>query len=187
MRNINPYIRRYLVEHSETINRLYEDTTQREYIEESAQLLINTFRTGHQLLICGNGGSAADSQHFAAELVPMGLPVIALTTDTSILTSIGNDADFSKIFSTQIKAHGVSGDVFIGISTSGKSVNVRLAFAQAHLMGLSTIALTGQAGIIGTSAHPTVTIAVPSTNTQHIQEAHITIIHILWQLIKEAL
>jgi len=184
---MNSYISSYLEEHIDTIDRLYFNPTEREHIEEAAQVLIDAFQNGRQLLICGNGGSAADAQHFAAELVPMGLPVIALTTDSSILTSIGNDADFSKIFLTQVKAHGTLGDVLLGISTSGKSVNVRLALAQAHLQGLSTIALTGSAGIIGASANPTITIKVPSTNTQHIQEAHIMIIHILWQLIKEAM
>jgi len=180
-------VNQYILEHIATIDSLYWDSIEREHIEESALLLMKAFRNGNQLLICGNGGSAADAQHFAAELVPMGLPVIALTTDTSVLTSIGNDADFSKVFSTQVKAYGRMDDVLLGISTSGKSVNVRLALAQAHLQGLSTIALTGQAGIIGTSAHPTITIKVPSANTQHIQEAHIMIIHILWQWIKTEL
>jgi len=154
--------------------------------------LKNCFNNGSKLLIAGNGGSAADSQHFAAEIVGRykkerrGYPAIALTTDTSILTAWGNDYDFESVFSRQIESLGQQGDIFLGISTSGNSKNVILAVKKAKEMGMITIGLLGNNGgnlkdLVDMS------IIVPSTNTARIQEVHITIIHILCEEIEHEL
>ncbi|MCX7634272.1 MAG: D-sedoheptulose 7-phosphate isomerase [Syntrophales bacterium] len=143
---------------------------------------------GNKLLLFGNGGSAADAQHLAAEFVNRflierpPLPAIALSTDTSIITSIGNDYDFSEIFSKQIRAIGNAGDVAWGISTSGRSPNVVKGLQQARKMGLITIGLTGgDGGEIG----PIVDywLNVPSNSTPRIQEVHITVGHVVCQLV----
>jgi len=180
-------IKKYIDGHIQTATKIYYNDEIRGSIQDAADLLIDTFKTDHKLLICGNGGSAADSQHLAAELIPMGLPAISISTDNSAITAIGNDIDFSRVFSVQVKALGQREDVLIGISTSGQSLNVRYALSQASQLGMSTIALSGKDGIAGRCAIPTIAIRVPSTDTQYIQEAHIMILHILWQLIKEAL
>lgn len=158
-------------------------------IAQAAQLLIAAVEAGHKVLFFGNGGSAADSQHLAAELVGKllvprrALPAIALTTDTSNLTAIGNDFGFEAIFERQIEALGEAGDVAVGISTSGKSPNVLTAVKTARSMGIKTIALTGRgggqlAGLVD------VAITVPSDNTQRIQESHITIGQIFCELME---
>ncbi len=161
-------------------------------IENVANLLIKQFKQNKKLLICGNGGSAADAQHFAAELIGRyklnrkAMPAIALTTDTSILTSLGNDFGMESIFQKQVEGLGQSGDVLVGISTSGNSVNVIKAFEQAKLNHLITVAFTGdQPCKMGTiSDH---SIRVPSTDTPRIQECHGTIIHIICDLVESAL
>jgi D-sedoheptulose 7-phosphate isomerase len=170
----------------QTLTKIYYNEAIRQDIQSAADLLIGTFKNDRQLLVCGNGGSAADAQHFAAELMPMGLRAIALTTDTSALTAIGNDDEFATIFSRQVMALGRPGGVLLGLSTSGKSVNVRMALGNAKLIGMDTIAMTGAKGLLG-SVKPTITIRVPSTDTQHIQEAHVAIYHMLWLMVKEAL
>ena len=152
----------------------------------AAKLITQAFKNGNKLLLCGNGGSAADCQHMAAEFVPMGLPAIALTTDTSAITALGNDIGFDKVFSKQVEAIGTKSDVLLVISTSGKSANVKWAAGVGKFNGLSVIALTGENGLLVVNECD-VNIKVPSTNTQHIQEAHAMIEHILWQLVKEAL
>ena len=147
-------------------------------------------RRGNKLLIAGNGGSAADAQHIAAEVVGRfyrerrGLPAIALTTDTSILTSIGNDYGFEQIFSRQIEALGRKGDVFLGISTSGNSVNVVNAVRKAAELGITTVGLTGEEGG-KLKGLVDILIAVPSSNTPRIQEVHITIGHIICELVEQ--
>jgi D-sedoheptulose 7-phosphate isomerase len=148
----------------------------------AAQALINSLRSGGKILVCGNGGSAADAQHFAAELIGRfeqergSLPAIALTTDTSILTAVGNDYGFDSVFERQVKGLGRGGDVLIGISTSGNSPNVLRAVARARESGLTTIGLLGNDG--GKIA-PLVDIPVivPHRVTARIQEAHIFILH----------
>ncbi len=154
-------------------------------IETAVQLLITCFKSDHRLFLCGNGGSAAQAQHMAAELVPLGLPAISLTTDTSLLTALSNDTIFSSVFSQQVYALGQPGDVLLCISTSGKSANVRVAADRARMSGLHVIGLTGN----GTSMFKgrDTTIRVPSSHTQHIQEAHMAILHIICQLVKEEL
>ena len=161
-------------------------------IEEAAGLLIDAVNTSKKILWCGNGGSAADAQHLATEL--MGgmsdhdrkpIPSIALTTDSSFITARANDTDFNSIFSRQIQGIGDTGDVLIGISTSGNSENVINAIRQANFKKLKTITLTGKtAGKIDGLAD--ITIKVPSDNTQRIQECHIMIGQILCSLLEES-
>ena len=158
-------------------------------IERTVRLLIAALDSGHKLLLCGNGGSAADCQHIAAELVGKllvkrrALPAIALTTDTSNLTALGNDFGYESIFQRQVEALGQPGDVGIGISTSGNSPNVLEAGKLARKMGLKTVGLTGRGGGALAGAVDQA-LTVPSDNTQRIQESHITIGHILCELIE---
>ncbi|PZO41457.1 MAG: phosphoheptose isomerase [Pseudanabaena frigida] len=156
----------------------------------AAELIAESLRSGGKLLLCGNGGSAADCQHIAAELVNWltkdferpGLAAIALTTDTSFITAHANDCAFESVFARQVQAIGKSGDVLLGISTSGNSANVMQAVVLAKSLGIGAIALTGSGGKLMQLAD--VTIAVPSTNTQHIQESHLSIEHILCELVE---
>jgi D-sedoheptulose 7-phosphate isomerase len=151
---------------------------------QALELIIHAVRSGNKLLIFGNGGSAAQAQHFTAELVGrfqrdrLPLPAVALTADTSILTAIANDFSFEKVFQRQIEALGRPGDVVFGLTTSGKSPNVIAAFKQARKMRLKSIALTGQGG---QELAPLVDVllAVPSDNTPRIQEIHLFILHLL--------
>ena len=151
-------------------------------VQEAAKLLIDTFERGHKVLLCGNGGSAADAQHIAAEFVVRyekkrrALPAIALTTDSSILTAHANDFEFDSVFARQIEALGNTGDTLISISTSGNSKNILQAAHAAKAKGLNVIALTGESGgaLVDVA---TLTIKVPSTVTARIQETHILIGH----------
>lgn len=160
-------------------------------ISTAAQRLADAVTSGHKILIFGNGGSAADAQHIAAEFVNRfrierpPLAAIALTTDTSILTSIGNDYDFDQIFSKQIRALGKSGDVAWGISTSGNSPNVLAAIDAARELGMFTLGMTGQGGKLHAAAD--LSFAVDSDVTARIQETHITIGHILCELVDRIL
>lgn len=166
--------------------------TQRENIKLLAGWLIETMKAGNKLLVFGNGGSAADAQHMAAEFVNRflidrpPLAAIALTTDSSILTSIGNDFSFDDIFSKQIQALARPGDLVLGISTSGNSPNVIRAIETANGMGIRTAALTGKKGgaLIGIAD---LTLNVPSHLTPAIQEAHVWLEHLLCQIVDEAL
>ncbi|MCL7487307.1 MAG: D-sedoheptulose 7-phosphate isomerase [Desulfobulbaceae bacterium] len=175
---------------------------QQEFAEASADRIVQlvqwtvaTFRSGGKLLLFGNGGSAADAQHVAAEFVNRfkidrhPLPAIALTTDSSVLTSIGNDFSFDLIFVKQIQALGKRGDLALGISTSGNSPNVLKAITTAREMGLRTAALTGGStkpgGEIGAVAD--LVLNVPSDSTPHIQEAHLWVEHILCELVEKEL
>lgn len=162
-------------------------------IAKAAELIVGTFLSSGKLLLCGNGGSAADCQHMAAELVSRfskdldrrALPAIALTTDTSFLTAFGNDCGFEGIFERQVEALGSSGDLLIGISTSGNSPNVIRAVEAARKRHMGTIALTGNGGRLSTIVD--VAIAVPSGDTQHIQETHLAVEHILCELVESVL
>lgn len=144
-------------------------------------------------MICGNGGSAADSQHMAGEFICMlnkafdrpGLPAIALTTDTSVLTAYANDISFERVFERQVQALGKSGDILIAISTSGNSSNIINAVKAAKVSKIATIALTGKKGRLRKMVD--IAIQVPSDNTQYIQESHITIVHILCELVEHDL
>jgi D-sedoheptulose 7-phosphate isomerase len=159
---------------------------------EVIKLVSQSFEGGNKLLLFGHGGSAADAQHIAAEFVNRyiidrpPLPAIALTTDTSVLTSVSNDSSFNEIFSKQIKALGKEGDVAIGISTSGNSPNIVKALEVAKEMGIKTIALAGNDG--GTMAKiADVSLIVPSGSTPRIQETHILIGHILCEMVEHQL
>ncbi|MGQ0792505.1 MAG: D-sedoheptulose 7-phosphate isomerase [Deltaproteobacteria bacterium] len=160
-------------------------------IADAAELIQKCLRAGGKVLIFGNGGSASDSQHIAAELVNRyqkerkALAALALTTDASILTSISNDSGFENVFSRQIEALGKKGDVAWGISTSGRSPNVVKALEAAKQGGMKTLALTGgDGGKLKKIAD--LSIIIPSSSTARIQEAHITIAHILCEIIEEA-
>ncbi len=156
-------------------------------IAEAVEAVLGSITAGGKVLACGNGGSAADAQHFAAELVGRfererpGLAAIALTTDTSILTAIGNDYDFASIYSKQVQALGQPGDVLIAISTSGNSANVLAAAEAAHAKDMTVVALTGRTGgrlgelLTDTDVH----IAVPHDRTARIQEVHLLALHCL--------
>ena len=159
---------------------------------DAIKLVSQAFERGNKLLLFGNGGSAADAQHIAAEFVNRyiidrpPLPAIALTTDTSILTSISNDAAFQEIFARQIKALGKDGDIVIGLSTSGNSPNVIKAFEVAKEMGIKTVALTGNdGGMLAKLAD--VPLIVSSSSTPRIQETHILAGHILCEMVEHQL
>ncbi len=162
-------------------------------INTSADELVKAFKSGNKVLICGNGGSAADSQHFAAEFVNAfsrdldrkALPAVALSTDTSILTSIANDFEFENIYSRQVEAYGVPGDVLIVLTTSGSSKNCLKAIDIANSMGLTTIAFTKEKGQVSSKAQ--ISIEVPSQNTQHIQECHMLAYHVITELVEDSL
>ncbi len=162
------------------------------FIVSAAELMIKTIKSGAKILLCGNGGSAADSQHLAAELVSRlkleraAIPAVALTTNTSTLTAIANDYDFSQVFVRQIEAFGRRNDLLIGISTSGNSENVLKAVDYAREKGLKTIVMTGgNGGKLAGKAD--VDIIVPSEDVQRIQESHITIGHILCDLLEQSI
>jgi len=161
-----------------------------ESIEKAAELLIGSINAGGKILWCGNGGSAADAQHLATELMGgmsdhdrMPIPSIALTTDSSFITAWSNDTDYDSIFSRQVQGLGEEGDVLVGISTSGNSENVINALKQAKYKNLKTIAFTGKTGG-SLDGIADITIKVPSDNTQRIQESHIMIGQILCSLIE---
>jgi D-sedoheptulose 7-phosphate isomerase len=159
-------------------------------IAEAAAVIGDAFKSGGKLLLCGNGGSAADCQHMAAEFVSRlssdferpGLMAIALTTDTSFLTAYANDYGFEGVFQRQVETLGKPGDVLIGISTSGNSRNIIRAVEAASMLGIRTIVLTGSGGDLMKAA--SLAIAVPSEHTQYIQESHIAIEHVLCDLVE---
>ena len=164
-------------------------------IAYAAQALVACLMNDGKILSCGNGGSAADAQHFAAELVNRfeierpGLAAIALTTDSSVLTSIANDYDFSQIFSRQVRALGMAGDMLLAISTSGNSINVVEAIHAAHERGMGVIALIGREGgamreILGEND---IRICVDAHNTARIQEVHLLVLHCLCDAIDHLL
>ncbi|GJH07737.1 phosphoheptose isomerase [Caballeronia sp. EK] len=156
-------------------------------IAAAIDTLFGALANGNKILVCGNGGSAADAQRFAAQLIGRfererpGLPAIALTTDTSILTAIGNDYAFEQIFSNQVRALGQSGDVLLALSTSGNSVNVLAAIQEAHEREMIVIALSGKGGgaMSDVLAETDIHICVPSDRTARIQEVHLLTIHCL--------
>lgn len=164
-------------------------------IVQAAEHLAERLRQGNKILVCGNGGSAADAQHFAAELVNRfeierpGLAAIALTTDSSALTSIANDYAFDQIFARQVRALGRPGDVLLAISTSGNSPNILTAMAAARELGLSTVALTGRDGgrMAGRRGEGDIEIRAAAAATARIQETHILIIHCLCDLVDQQL
>jgi D-sedoheptulose 7-phosphate isomerase len=174
--------------------KLQVAATMAEQISDAAELISSVIQSGKKVMFCGNGGSAADSQHLAAELVVRltgkvnrkALPGMALTTDTSILTAASNDFGFENIFSRQIEALGQKGDILMAISTSGNSPNIVKAVETAKGTGIKTIGLLGdEGGKVG----PLVDLAlvIPSDDTQRVQEAHITIGHIIIAMVEKNL
>jgi len=179
-------VEKSLTDHLSLAERIRSELV--ESISDCAKVLIDCLKNGGKILLCGNGGSAADAQHFAAELVGRfeverrGLPAIALTTDTSGLTAIGNDYGFEQIFSRQVEALAGEKDILVGISTSGNSQNVCLAIQKAKELGCVTIGLTGgDGGKIAAEADSS--LIVPARRTARIQEMHLLIIHLLCELI----
>jgi D-sedoheptulose 7-phosphate isomerase len=170
--------------------RFFEDNTV--LLAKCADAIAQRMKAGGKVLVFGNGGSAADSQHFAAELLGRfvkeraAMPALALTTDTSALTAIGNDYGYDRVFSRQVEAHGRAGDVAIGISTSGKSPNVIKALETARDRGLLRVGMTGRGG---GAVGPLVDflIDVPHQDTARIQEVHGMVVHIICELVEEAL
>jgi len=184
-----------LREISESISvkqKIREDEALVNSIRQVADECISAYRRGNRVLLAGNGGSAADAQHIAAELVSRyafdrpGLASIAFTTDTSMLTAIGNDYGYDQIFRRQLEANGRQGDVFIGISTSGNSSNVLTALQCAQELGIVAVGLTGQGGV-KMRAFCDYCIEVPSMSTPRIQESHIMLGHIICGLVEGAL
>ncbi|MFZ1084075.1 MAG: D-sedoheptulose 7-phosphate isomerase [Terracidiphilus sp.] len=180
-RQASPVFGNAIAEHLEVVRQLNE---QQDLLAAIAQAMCATLRARGKILWCGNGGSAADSQHLAAELVGRfrrercGLASMALTTDTSILTSVANDYGFETVFSRQVEALGAPGDLLVGISTSGNSSNVLAALETARSQGMVTVAFTGAGGgkMTGFSDY---LFAVHSSDTARIQEAHILAGHML--------
>jgi len=181
-----------LIESSKTKLKIKEQNLND--IEEAVSILTKSFRNGNKLLLCGNGGSAADSQHIATELVIRlshdlqrpAIPAIALTTDTSNLTAGGNDIGFENVFARNVEALGNKGDILLAISTSGNSPNVIKAVDMAHKNEMKVIGFLGGTGGKLKSIVD-LPIIIPSSNTQRIQEGHITIAHIICELVEKEL
>jgi D-sedoheptulose 7-phosphate isomerase len=186
------YIAAQISEAQRVMSAMLEDFALQSRVEAAAQDCIASLKQGGKILLAGNGGSAADAQHIAGEFVSRfafdrpGLPAIALTTDTSILTAIGNDYGYEKLFTRQIQALGNKGDVFIGYSTSGKSPNILNALQEARAKGLVCI------GLMGNRGGPMrdfcdYSLEVPSSDTPKIQEGHLVLGHILCGLVENAM
>jgi D-sedoheptulose 7-phosphate isomerase len=164
---------------------------QRDKLIAAADMLVTAIASGHKILIFGNGGSAADAQHLAAEFVNrfqferQPLPAIALTTDSSIITSIGNDESFDRIFAKQVEALGRAGDVAWGLSTSGRSANILAALRTARQRDMHGLGMAGRGGLL--EEETDLLLTVPSDITARVQEAHITLGHILCQLVEHKL
>jgi D-sedoheptulose 7-phosphate isomerase len=177
--------------HMQVMEQTVQQSTQ--MINEIAERIVKCFRQGNKLLLCGNGGSAADAQHVAAEFVNRfrfdhaALPAIALTTDTSILTAIGNDSAYEYTFSRQVEALARPGDILAGFSTSGHSANVLKALDAARALGATTLGFTGEKGreIMGSKCD--YCLIVPSSDTPRVQECHAFIWHVVCGIVEETL
>jgi D-sedoheptulose 7-phosphate isomerase len=181
-------IKSELNSHLDTINDVRNCML--EDIQDASNLCVKILKNGKKIILCGNGGSAADAQHIAAELTGRykkerrGLPCIALTTDTSALTAIGNDYGYDKVFSRQVEAIASKGDLLIGISTSGNSQNIINAFKSAKSIGCNILGFSGCKGG-AMNSFCDINLIVPSNNTPRIQEMHILLGHIICQIIDE--
>ncbi len=189
--NITDQLENILQEHRNAVEKSFTPA-QIAVLERVAREILKAFRCGKKLLLCGNGGSAADAQHIAAEFIGrfkrerQSLPAIALTTDTSILTALANDYEYADVFSRQIEGLGAQGDVLIAISTSGNSKNVLKAVAQAKKQGVLTIGFTGAAGGALQNAAD-VCFAAQAAKTPNIQEIHITALHAVSEIVEDVL
>lgn len=186
------YISMQIAEAQRVMSTMLKDDSLILTLASVAKACIDCMNNGGKILLAGNGGSAADAQHIAGEFVSRfafdrpGLPAIALTTDTSILTAIGNDYGYEELFARQVQAHGSKGDVFIGYSTSGKSSNILCAFKEARNRGMICVGLTGNLGGPMRELCDFL-LEVPSSNTPKIQEGHIVLGHILCGLVESAI
>ncbi len=184
------YLKNQIAASAATKEKILADEALLKIIENVATACVNVYKKSKKTMIAGNGGSAADAQHIAAELVGRygfdrpSLPSLALTTDTSNLTAIGNDYGYDKVFSRQLEGMGQEGDLFIGISTSGNSQNVINAFLSAKEKGITTVALVGRDGG-KMAAMADYAIIIPSNDTPRIQESHILIGHIICDVIEK--
>jgi len=176
------------------MQRMIDDHPMQNAATRAAEICIAALRGGRKLMICGNGGSAADAQHWAGELVSRfhydrpGLAAIALTTDSSILTAIGNDYGYERVFARQVEALGVTGDVLFGITTSGRSPNIHAAMRAARERGIATVGFTGNGpGAADLAALCDVTVMVPSPSTPSIQEGHEVLGHAICAMIEAAI
>ncbi len=186
------YVNEQIKEAQRVMSAMLGDVVLQERLAAAAAACIRCLQAGGKIMLAGNGGSAADAQHIAGEFVSRfafdrpGLPAIALTVDTSIITAIGNDYGYEQLFARQIQAQGQKGDVFIGYSTSGKSPNVLRAFEAAHAKGLICIGMTGNRG--GSMRELCdYLLEVPASDTPKIQEGHLVLGHILCGLVENAL
>lgn len=186
------YIRNYILESVNVKEEILSSDLLVQSIKEGAEIIIRAYKNGNKIITAGNGGSAADAQHIAAELVSKflkdrpALNALALTTNTSILTAIGNDYSHEYIFARQIQAYGREGDVYIPISTSGNSKNIIKSIEEAKMLGLKVVGLTGKNPCLMDNLCDLI-IKIPSDNTPIIQEAHITIGHILCAIVEREL
>lgn len=191
-RTLDDFIDGELAASRSVIDALCADTNYRKTVSQAGKLFVEAMQTGHTLLLAGNGGSAADAQHIAGELVSRfhfdrpGLPAISLATDTSILTCIGNDYGFERVFARQIEAIARPGDVFVPISTSGNSPNIIAAIYAAKAKGLKIVGLTGRSGG-KMRALCDIALCAPSDSTPRIQECHLVTYHLLCGLVENAI
>ena len=182
-------VRKQLAQSIETMTRVLSDEAIHEAVVEAGRITAEAMKAGRKLMVCGNGGSAADSQHLVAEFVSRltvdraALRAIALTTDTSILTAIGNDYSYDNVFERQVEALGLEGDVLLAISTSGNSKNCVKALKLAKAMGLHTIAYTGNKGG-AMAALADINVIIPSDTTMNIQESHLALEHIYCMVVE---
>jgi D-sedoheptulose 7-phosphate isomerase len=174
--------------------RMEADAAMQQAATQAAEACITALRAGRKVMICGNGGSAADAQHWAGELVSRfhydrpGLAAIALTTDSSILTAIGNDYGYDRVFARQVEALGQAGDVLFGLTTSGRSPNIHAAFRAARERGITTVGFTGNGpGAADLAALSDLIISVPSPSTPAIQEGHEVLGHAICGMIEAAI
>jgi D-sedoheptulose 7-phosphate isomerase len=182
-------VTRQLAQSIDTMTKVLNDEAIHKAVVEAGRITAEAMKHGKKLMVCGNGGSAADSQHLVAEFVSRltvdrpALRAIALTTDTSILTAIGNDYSYDNVFERQVEALGIEGDVLLAISTSGNSKNCVKALKLAKKMGIHTVSYTGNGG--GAMAEPSdINVIIPSSVTMNIQESHIALEHIYCMVVE---
>lgn len=192
MQQEDDYVTAMLAESKRVIAAVHDDQTLRAAVQRAAQACVASLRAGGKVLFAGNGGSAADAQHMAGEFVSRfmydrpGLAAVALTTDTSILTAIGNDYGYEKLFERQVQALGRRGDVLVAYSTSGSSPNILRALEAARGAGVVTVGFTGnRGGPMGALCD--ILLAVPSAETPRIQEGHLVLGHVLCGLVERAM
>ena len=182
-------VQKQLAQSIETMQKVLADAAIHAAVVQAGEITAAAMKAGGKLLVCGNGGSAADAQHLVAEFVSRltvdrpALRAVALTTDTSILTAIGNDYDYANVFERQVEALGIKGDVLLAISTSGNSKNCVKALELARQMGIHTVAYTGNDGG-AMKEHADINVIIPSKTTMNIQESHLALEHIFCMVVE---